>query len=588
MTNDPNAVLTRTYQALSAMSEIDTVPLSICSITLDILPEVPELSEVRVKLLTRLTEAVTADFIAQRPLLEVFMTLSSVQKERKVHTAGKETALVAKRLLASEKTVGGPYVSEDGVLDPLANAYIALFIRQVAEPLPNVEAYITEHMSKPELLRHPMYTQSACAYLLAQARTEESTAVDLSGIFPKRRSPGQIALRLLISRSVPSSSAVKKLLKAQLPDGLWAGEPFLRGVRSRLLTTALIIGALVKTERDTQSKNTISAIEESIHRDIACEGHQLYERSSEPLRSMGNSIIEKVLCADKKHEITLLPFYFARSLGLPLNIHTIEKCRLLGLANMLCWAAYTIYDDLLDDEGKLKLLPAANIAHRASLTAYRRALGEMSDFLFYVEDGFAGMDEANTWELKHCRFTVKENKIHVLDLPDYGELDVLANRAFGHVLGPLAVVFVLHDSATDRQKGVIESGLRHYLIARQLNDDLHDWQRDIQKGQITYVVAAILRDLAIPPGVYNLDQLLAAMKLCFWSRTLPTIVSCMLSHASQSRRLAKESGIILHEEFIWPFIDKLEGSARVALASQVSSQEFMNTYQDSTPAMVRS
>lgn len=79
---------------------------------------------------------------------------------------------------------------------------------------------------------------------------------------------------------------------------------------------------------------------------------------------------------------------------------------------------------------------------------------------------------------------------------------MLAQRAMGHVIGPL---LELRDSdKLHSQQLAIQRGLEQYLIARQLNDDIHDWKQDVSVGQITFVVAYLLKQLEVTPRTNNL------------------------------------------------------------------------------------
>lgn len=581
---EQTVAVNRAGQAVQRLAKSNNTTSLLCALTLAVLPRVSDLAETRKLLQSRFDDIFTVEYIQQSELLDLFIVLHVLHCEGKSFS-GEEMACVANRLLAAEQEVGGPYRSEDGRIDVLANAYIGAFIREIAKPLPKLEAYIDTQLPQYGFM-HPLYTPQACAYLLDRIYPNEMVS-DFLGA-DQSASSQTTALNLLIGSNKDRDEAVKALLKMQLSDGSWQAEEFVKGKRSKLLTTALIMQGLTKDLPVEKHTSTIPSLEEELHGDIICKGFQVYTQTAEPLKASGYCSIARVIGADKQHEITLLPFYFAKALDLAMDIKAVEKYRQLGLANMLCWTAYTIYDHLLDDEGDPYFLSAANVAQRASLTAYSQAVGQGEEFLLYVSNGFLGMDETNAWELKNCRYRQKNKRIFLTNLPDFAELDMLANRSFGHVLGPLALVYTMRATATMHQKKAFESALRHYLIARQLTDDIHDWQADIKKGHVSYVVASILQELAVPPGNYDKDRLLRIMRLCFWSRTLPEVAERILGHTRQARTLLKDSNLVVHGNYIWPFIDKLETSARVALDTQIDSHAFLHTYQHSTTPMVRS
>lgn len=578
-------MVARAIRAVQGMTKNDDISSSISALVLTMLPHVPELSEVRKQLQSRLIAILTPEYIRTKDLLELFTVLYALSKEG-VAQNGKQMACIAKRLLAAEQEVGGPYQSEDDRMDLLTNAYIGAFIREIAEPLPRLEAYLRTHISQYDF-RHSAYTPQATAYMLLQTYPN-SMVRDFLCIEKQGVSPQNTAFDLLSGAAGDSDAVIEYLSTSQLSNGSWLAEEFIKGQPSTLLTTTLIVRSLTK---DTSAKKQLSPgrnLEKELHSDIICQAFQVYNQTADPLKTSGHGSIEEIVQADKQHEITLLPFYFAQALGLAMDDKAIERYRLLGLANVLCWTAYTIYDNLLDNEGDPQYLSVANVAQRAAIGVYGQALGEKDEFLSYIADGFLGMDEANAWEFQHCRYTQQQENIFITTLPDFGELDMLASRSFGHVFGPLALVYSDQIAVTTYQKKVVESALRHYLIARQLNDDIHDWQADIKRGQVSYVVASILQELAIPPGSYNMERLLRAMRLCFWSRILPKLGRRILQHTDQARLLLKDSKLILNRGSIWPFIDKIEASARAALDTQADSQEFLFAYQDSNMPVIRS
>jgi hypothetical protein len=290
---------------------------------------------------------------------------------------------------------------------------------------------------------------------------------------------------------------------------------------------------------------------------------QLLKPRTEPLRSSTLTAINTVRRTDTKFEITLLSYFFAKSLHNSAQLST-QQYTLLGAANVWGWIAYTIYDDFLDNEGVPARLPIANVAMRLSLACFEDALPYQLDFRQYVTKIFNEMDEANAWEVAHCRFKVHAGTITIRQLPKYGNRTVLATRSFAHALGPMAVLTQCPKN-THEKTHHIESAFRHYLIAKQLNDDIHDWLDDIRTGQASYVVTAILRELRIPPGTYNLSLLTAAMQKRFRLTTMPRLCNLALSHINRARREFVENGLTQDTNNICAILDTLEQSFQYSL-----------------------
>jgi len=106
--------------------------------------------------------------------------------------------------------------------------------------------------------------------------------------------------------------------------------------------------------------------------------------------------------------------------------------------------------------------------------------------------------------------------------------------------------------------GRIESAFRHYLIAKQLADDLYDWVDDTQTGRISYVVAAILRDMRLSPGKYSLDTLLLDMRKTYRRTTMTRVCSLALLHTQKARQRFIQNGLVQTSDDIFTLLDTLE------------------------------
>jgi hypothetical protein len=82
----------------------------------------------------------------------------------------------------------------------------------------------------------------------------------------------------------------------------------------------------------------------------------------------------------------------------------------------------------------------------------------------------------------------------------------------------------------------LEAGLRHYLIARQLSDDIHDWQEDIRAGQISAVVTQLLKHADIKTGEHPIEQLINELQDVFWHRTMRTVNDLIIDQTEQANK----------------------------------------------------
>ena len=245
---------------------------------------------------------------------------------------------------------------------------------------------------------------------------------------------------------------------------------------------------------------------------------------------------ESIVAADTHFEIALLSSYFTSSLRVTPNFHADTK---LDEANIYAWMAYTKYDDFIDDEGDPFMLPLANIFHRKSLMLLT-AQAQSASMKDSIRKQFDGMDAANYWELSECRFKINGTSIAIDRLARYGNRHVLAKRAGVHGLGPLVILTnELNHSRTSIRH--FQKFTQEYLIARQLNDDLHDWKDDLRHGHSSYVVTFLLRKTRIKPGLYSLDQLIDTLQIYFWKAGLEILHNTVLTHAKHALDAADKS-----------------------------------------------
>jgi hypothetical protein len=124
----------------------------------------------------------------------------------------------------------------------------------------------------------------------------------------------------------------------------------------------------------------------------------------------------------------------------------------------------------------------------------------------------------------------------------------------------------------------VHQAIVHYLTARQLNDDAHDWQIDLQNGHITYVVARILADERIKPGSYSLNTLLKRAEQRFWHHTLTDICRLMQQQTSLGRRILANLPELQQHNAITELLDGIDISAAETLTTQDQAQIFLKYY----------
>lgn len=294
------------------------------------------------------------------------------------------------------------------------------------------------------------------------------------------------------------------------------------------------------------------------------------------MQPVAREVWSSVLKADHKHEISLLAQQFIESITT-----TIEQPKLaahtLGMANFYTWMAYTIYDDFIDQEGDPTKLPIANMAHRKAIQLYNSYVLN-STTRETIQQYFTEMDTANEWELNNARFATTKQRITITTIPDYEDGDILARRALGHILGPM-LVCLSNESITQSQRDKIHTGLKHYLIARQINDDLHDWVEDLRRGHVSFVVAHLLRTSGIPEGTQLKEELIEKLKGSFWKTELVTLANITVGHIDTSYEAFESTKLFnINGPLFKTIIEPIRTSATESMAIHQDQKKFLETY----------
>ncbi len=512
-------------------------------------------------------------------------------------------------LVAAETAVGGPYRtwlvpdSSDPVwqdVDVAVNANVGYFLAQLGSPVPGLTDYLEARASSDQLTSPYYPSVYATLFYLARAfgggadpgiRAKLDQLKTTAGHWG---TPLQTALALnalgRLGDTASHSAAIQTLLRTQKRDGSWPAEAFCIDPKRQgkthyngapALTTALALSALQyqATPAETglkPSKKSLPDADATCRRLAQSVGAEL-DRLDHDVQASAKQVLERLLDGTNAREIVLLPRLFQQALSQP---GTIPDGALdaLSRANIYGWMAYTVYDDFLDDAGDVRLLSAAHVAHRRSLTEFLAAVTDTT-FQRQVRETFDAIDAANAWEVMHCRLSRTDHKLdgiklNITPLPYYGRRQKLAQRSLGHALTPLAVLHLA--GASRRHCLAMKKAFMHYLIARQIGDDMHDWEQDLAAGHASFVVTRILRDLHTKPGTYDYDALHTAMQQQFWHHAVHHVLTTARGHVLQAKLLTPP---IFTASPLEPMLMRLEQVFERTEREQIRAQQFLDSIQ---------
>ena len=516
---------------------------------------------------------------------------------------GEQIAQIVHLLTAVETEPGGPYKTwlivgdTENIwsdIDLAVNANIAAFLTRIDALPDKLKAYLLSQI-KLQTLTSPYYpNHQAILYYLSRI-SDPDIKLELAKLVkadPKLLSfdtPLEAALTGAVKLNLETPEFQKHtdyIIANRQSDGLWEAHPFcldpeIEGQThyngSAALTSALCLELLHRSQQPTKStkKSTPTKLQ-TLHRQIVSSVQADIDLLPKHLRIHSREALNQILKLDTDGFITLIPMVFYQAFTPEIQAKVNQKTiALMCVANLYGWLAYTIYDDFLDNEGDIKSLSAANFALRQLTDIYVRRLPPNPNLHSTFTRLMNTIDNANTWEVTHTRFDPVAKTFK--DIPDYGDNLRLAERSVGHIMGPVTTL-LLADLQPDHPDLInLESFATHYLIARQLDDEAHDWQSDLEQGHINAVAAMLLKThQQTNPGAITLDKPTKdKLHHLFWNKQMPEISDLIHHHANQAdQALQKIQSLTTTTPFL-KLTNKHRKSAQGALKQRKKTLAFI-------------
>ncbi|MFH1193654.1 MAG: hypothetical protein V1661_01525 [bacterium] len=292
--------------------------------------------------------------------------------------------------------------------------------------------------------------------------------------------------------------------------------------------------------------------------------------------------LSRMIKGDKDKQIFLLPYFCKSALGKNGAKISNELLVQLGLANLYGWMAYTIYDDFLDGDGNPELLGTANVCLRELTLIFNNVLKENSGFQNFWQEILNKIDEANGWETANCRLKIGTGRFAIPSpLPNDENYSHLAQKSIGHCLGPAAILFSLGYKADSSEVKNLLLFFRHYIIARQLDDDAHDWEDDLKKGRLNSVSIKIFekwlkknpakKQISIRGNLRKLQELL-------WNEVIIFVCRDIKKHLSLAKKYLGEISLFENPSYFLNILLPIKKSADKALSEREEALKFLQTY----------
>lgn len=521
---------------------------------------------------------------------------------------GTDVANLLAVLTMVEAKEGGPYrtwlVSADADphwrdVDLAVNANVAYFLRLHDVELPNLTALFEDAITAGRYASPYYPNELPLLYFLARAYRGPRQPRLVEHLLGCRRTDGTwgnihdtaLMVTAAVRLGVPSGELTPAIrsLRAADPaavahphsfclDPAIDGRPAVAGCEAWSIALHLeALTAAGPVSAGVPRPGITSAVAERYHRKIL--DTVLKQCAAAGLEEPARRFCDRLLEGDPGRQITLLPYRLARSLGPAARPVPSAFLAQLGTASLYGWVAYSIFDDFLDEEGSPALTPLGVFALRQLTATFETILPAQTGFRPAARQALDAMDAANQWEVTHCRLPAAGQTDRVPTIPDYRELPSLATRSLGHLLAPLAVLVKAGYPVRSKAATSLRQFFMHYLTARQLADDVRDWQDDLARGQVNAVGALVLRrwrddhpDARALPAAESLAQL-------FWQDVADDVSLRIATELKMARAVLADFTALADPAYLASLLDPIERNLAAARQERSRVETFLESYQ---------
>lgn len=393
-----------------------------------------------------------------------------------------------------------------------------------------------------------------------------------------------IGMNLAIARFLKSCDVELPKLEAYL-DATISKRKLERSIlRKKQIDELLAWRKKAQTRKKVRRSRVLSREEERVIASIRDIASERFAHMSLELRESSVFAMERTMQANGDMQMSLMALYTKQALGRKASSIHLESLGRLGLANIFFWSAFVIYDDFwdVDEAADPKILPTANFFARHYTDFFSQLLPEKTGFRSFFHITMDKLDAANAWETAKCRARV-ENGIFTIPerLPQYGDFGIKFWPAGGHILGPVSMLVELGYPLNSREVKSFIAYFTNYLVAMQINDDLHDWKEDLARGHISTAVSVLLsRWNKKFPKRREIDLVsdMPALEEMFWFEVLRPMCDAALTRSYRAREALKAAGVFENIAPLERYIIRNEITAREALNEYQKSKDFIREF----------
>jgi hypothetical protein len=454
-----------------------------------------------------------------------------------------------------EKKEGGPYftwlVNEKSSsdwkdVDLAVNSNVAYFLSLQEISLESINSLIRSAVSKKDFSSPYYHSIYSVLYFISRFYQCDETEKIIDFVLKKRGKDfswgnaldtSLSCLTLLnfgVSEDIVKPS-VLKIASLQNKDGSWDALPFVvekieKNVKyysgSKELTTSFCVRAISdfvkkKSEavEENQKKDVFKTKEAlNFEKKVLRKTQKIVKELEGEIKIELQNSVDNVIESEKmRDEIILLLFHFQKVLkkrGCDVGDSVVVD---FGVVSVLGWVAYGLYDDIIDGERGVENVSLANTFLRELTVLYSSVAKNDKRLMRFFCETMHKVECANFRETRKLRVDVVDGKI-ALDkkMPKEFDKSFLFDRSRGHFLGIGSMILLAGNKKNSKEFVNMFLFFKHYIIAKQLNDDMHDWEEDMRKGCVTQVIVSIARSLSGRSEV-DVENDLDEMRGIFWN-----------------------------------------------------------------------
>lgn len=529
------------------------------------------------------------------------LALTALSNPRQKIISGKALAHLTMVLTDNETKPGGPYrtwiVNQPheepwNDTDLAVNATIAYFLKKQNIYLPDLEKYFRDCLTAKKISSPYYYSSLLVLFLITRASSPELYPMIQEALYQQTShdlTATELALyvSILIYTQAPTKEIDPFIQKILDRHDEYQADPVITEKHQNntliisgcaALTAALRIHALRSYQQllNDRQTSTIShhGIEEALHSEIVKQTARLFVRHNDSLQQVGLDRLGQMVATPIAREITLTSFHIGKYLDLDVPESVYVN---LGVANLLGWLGYDIHDQCYDTGSVTAALTVAPLCLREALGIYYGLAQHYGLDISFIKDTLNLVDQGYATEFGAHKLISDQPNISLKQIRT--TVKISNGRSRGHVIGPVLIFQIAKQPYAYQE--ALENFFVHYLTAKHISDDTHDWREDLRSGLITHATAPIIsewRRRYPEKDEFDYIQNESTLENIFWHQVYTSTLQKGVGHLQQARWQLETIPWMHDPRFLSDKCAQLQNSFTQNLQDHEKITEFLEYY----------